>query len=43
MNTDKSHFVNICFTMIITIIIIIFIYRLLMADSIAKINSIKKL
>jgi len=43
MDTDKAHYINICFTLIIIIIIIIFIYRLLMANSIAQINNIKSL
>ncbi len=43
MKTEKAHYINICFTIITTIIIIIFIYRLLMANSITQINNIKTL
>jgi len=43
MKTEKANYINICFTIITIIIIIIFIYRLLMANSITQINNIKAL
>ena len=43
MNKDILHYINKCFILILTIITIIFIYRLLMSNSIAQINNIKKL